>query len=225
MKGDEYNSYALLSHLPFFQGMSLSELDSVIEKLRLGFAKVGKGDFIVCDGQAADKLVFVIRGLLSIVTIADDNAYSIEEDASAPYVLQPERLFGLQQRYSHSFKALEECHILYISKSDAISLTTQSEVFRINVLNMLCTMTQKMQRIPWHAKPVSIRHKIFRFIENRCLRPAGRKVLNIGMVRLGAEIAESRLNVSRELHRLEEENLICMKKGMIVVHALEKLLQ
>lgn len=222
--GDGYNSYALLSRLPLFQGMSLSELDGVIEKVKLGFSKVSKGNFIVCDGQVADKLMFVIRGELAVVTVSDDNAYSIEEDFAAPCVLQPERLFGLTQRYSHSFKALAECHILYISKADAISLTTQSEVFRINVLNLLCTLTQKMQRVPWHTKPASIRHKIFRFLENRCMRPAGRKVLNIGMVRLGSEIAESRLNVSRELHRLESENLICMKKGMITVHALEKLL-
>ena len=96
-------------------------------------------------------------------------------------------------------------------------------MFRLNILNILCTMTQKLQHVSWRIKPQGIRRKIFSFVCNRCVRPAGRKVVNIGMVRLGHEIGESRLNVSRELKAMNDEGLIVQKKNTFLIPALEKL--
>ena len=140
-----------------------------------------------------------------------------------PCMLQPERLFGLTQRYSRNFRATAMCNLLSIDKRDVISLATSSEVFRLNILNILCTMTQKLQHVSWRIKPQGIRRKIFSFVGNRCVRPAGRKVVNIGMVRLGHEIGESRLNVSRELKAMNDEGLIVQKKNTFLIPALEKL--
>lgn len=219
-----FNSYRLLAHLPLFQGMSASELDHVIEKMRLDFSKVEAGKVIVAEGERVDKLRFIIRGDVCAETMADDKGYSIKETLNVPCMLQIERLFGLSQYYSTTFYAESECQILSISKADLVELATMSEVFRLNMMNILCAMTQKSQRQPWHTQPSGIRQKIFMFIKDRTLRPAGRKEVNIGMVRLGKEIAESRLNVSKELRLLQAEGLIEMKKNKIIIPALEKIL-
>lgn len=219
----ELNSYSLLSRLPLFQGMSGAELDNVISRVRLGFSKVDAGEMIVAEGSLADRLVFVVRGELDSEMFADDRGYSIVESLPVPCVLQPERLFGLTQRYSRNFRATAMCNLLSIDKRDVISLATSSEVFRLNILNILCTMTQKLQHVSWRIKPQGIRQKIFSFVGNRCVRPAGRKVVNIGMVRLGHEIGESRLNVSRELKAMNNEGLIVRKKNTFLIPALEKL--
>ncbi len=219
-----FNSYRLLARLPLFQGMSASELDHVIEKMRLDFSRVETGDLIVAEGQRVDKLRFVLRGSVWAETTAADKGYSIKEMLNVPCMLQIERLFGLSQHFSSTFYAESECQILSFSKADIVSLATMSEVFRLNMMNVLCTMTQKALCQPWHTKPAGIRQKIFMFVKDRTLRPAGRKEVNIGMVRLGREIAESRLNVSRELRRLQAEGLIEMKKNKIIIPALEKML-
>lgn len=221
----EFNSYGLLAHLPLFQGMSVSELDHVIEKVRLDFSKVKAGELIMAEGQRVDKLRFIIRGSVCVETMSDDRGYSIEEMLNVPCMLQTERLFGLSQHYSCNYKAVSDCQILAVSKSDVESLVSLSKVFRLNLMNILCTMIQKKQRQPWRSKPSAIRRKIFMFIESRCLRPAGSKVLNIGMVRLGKEIAESRLNVSRELRAMQAEGLIELQKNKITVPALERMLE
>ena len=221
----EFNSYGLLAHLPLFQGMSVSELDHVIEKVRLDFSKVKAGELIMAEGQRVDKLRFIIRGSVCAETMSDHRGYSIEEMLNVPCMLQTERLFGLSQHCSCNYKAVSDCQILAISKGDVESLVSLSKVFRLNLMNILCTMIQKNQRQPWRSKPSAIRRKIFMFIESRCLRPAGSKVLNIGMVRLGKEIAESRLNVSRELRAMQAEGLIELQKNKITVPALERMLE
>ena len=218
---DRLKSHVLLSRLPLFQGMSYSELDNVIAKVRLGFNKLGSGDIIVEEGQLADGLTFILNGSVLAETCADDRGYSVVEWLQVPCVLQPERIFGLTQRYSRTFRAETDCNILYIGKSDILSLASSSEVFRLNLLNIVCTMTQRLQRQPWRTKPVGIRRKLFTFVANRCMRPAGKKILNIGMVRLGNEIGESRLNVSVELNAMDGEGLIVLKKSKIIIPALE----
>lgn len=220
----EPKPYTLLSHLPLFQGMSLSELDEVVSKVRFDFSKIKAGDDIVSDGQRVDKLLFIIKGNVAVSTVSDDRGYKFFEYLQVPCVLQPERLFGLTQRYSRSFRAEEECHVMAIDKADVMSLTSASEIFRLNVMNILCTMVQRSQRYPWHNKPADIHRKIFSFIENRCLRPAGKKILYIGMVRLAKEIGESRQNVSDELNAMHECGMIILQRGIITVPALEKLL-
>lgn len=218
------DSYSLLSRLPLFQGMSGAEFDDIISHVRLGFSKTNSGETIVVEGDSADKLVFVVKGEVVSEAFAADHGYSVVEILHAPCVLQPETLFGLTQRYTKTFRAATPCNLLSISKGDVVALTTTSEVFRINVLNTLCAMTQKLQRMPWRVKPQSVRQKIFSFVGNHCSRPAGRKVVNIGMVRLGNEISESRLNVSLELKALHNEGLIIQKRNSFIIPALEKLI-
>jgi predicted transcriptional regulator len=56
------------------------------------------------------------------------------------------------------------------------------------------------------------------------MRPAGEKTLYIKMETLASLIAESRLNVSRELKKMHHDGLIQLTRGMIHVPALEQLL-
>lgn len=220
----EFNPYSLLSHLPLFQGMSLGEFDNVIANVRLGFSKVEAGNTIADEGQAVGGLIFILRGEAEAEWIADDRGFMVRERLVTPCVLQPERLFGFTQRFSASFVATEECQLLAIDKMEVMRISNESQVFRLNVLNLLCTRIQRMERVPWRHRPEGIRKKIASFVEEHSLRPAGRKVVYIGMVRLAREIGESRLNVSRELHRMQDDGLIEMQRETIVVPHLEKLL-
>ena len=45
------------------------------------------------------------------------------------------------------------------------------------------------------------------------------------MERLAEEVNESRLNVSRTLNSMDAEGIISLKRGIIQVHALEKIIK
>lgn len=214
-----------LLELPLFQGMSRNDLEQVTASTKFRYLSFPKGRTIVKEGDACNRLLFLIKGKASATGLADDNGYSITEQFSAPDILQPERIFGLTQRYTRTFKAVTDCNFISLGKMEMLTLADNYEIFRLNLLNIICTQSQRLTRFPWRVKPKDIRHKIVRFIESRCLRPAGEKFVRIKMERLGEEISESRLNVSRTLNEMDREGSISLRRGEFHVYALEKIIK
>ncbi len=211
-----------LLELPLFQGISRNDLEQIVSSTKFRHLSYGKGKTVVNEGDVCDKTYFLLKGTISATGYADDNGYSITEIMQAPEILQPERIFGLTQRYTRTFKSVTDCTFICLGKKETLELACNYEIFRLNLLNIVCTKSQRFARFPWKTQPKDIRSKIKRFVETRCLRPAGEKILRIKMERLGMEINESRLNTSRELNSMAAEGVISLKRGEIHIYALEK---
>ena len=204
-----------LLELPLFQGISTADLSEIAGHTRFGFTKLAAGKTIVSEGEQCDALRFVTDGTFTATVRADDGSYMLTEELEAPRVLQPERLFGMTQRYSRDFTAQTQCNMLTISKTQVVQLTEKYEVFRINLLNIITTQTQRQERQPLRQQPTQIREKIMRFVTDRSIYPTGRKTLNVKMEVLARLIGESRQNVSDELHRMEKDGVIELRRGII----------
>ncbi|MBO5548957.1 MAG: Crp/Fnr family transcriptional regulator, partial [Prevotella sp.] len=98
--------YDRLLQFTLFQGMSHADLMEVAGHTKFGFHKLAAGKRIVNEGDDCLQLLFLTHGTVRCETRNDGNAYRVEETIKAPYTLQPERLFGLNQRYTTSFKTL-----------------------------------------------------------------------------------------------------------------------
>lgn len=213
-----------LLELPLFQGMSKNDIATIVGQRKFGFHKVAEGKIVVKDGDPCHSLRFLLDGELFVTTEADDHGYLLTEELYAPNILQPEHIFGLSQRYSRTFTTKTQCSILSIEKGEVVKLSEESEIFRINFLNILSTQSQKQQRNPWHIQPKELDKRISRFIDTHCIRPVGYKTLKIKMERLAHEMNDSRLDVSRALNRMEREKLIVLHRGMIEIPAFELLI-
>lgn len=211
--------------LPLFQGMSSTDLTSVAGKTKFAFHRVAKGKKVVSEGDQCQHLFFLLEGSLQVTSWADDNSYSMVEEMIAPDVIQPERIFGLTQRYTKTFTALTECRLIGISKAEVLRLSEEHMIFQLNLLNIISTQSQRITHQPWRVRPQGIRNKIIRFVETHSMRPAGEKTLYIKMETLATLIAESRLNVSKELNAMHQEGLINITRGIIHIPALEKLMK
>ena len=213
-----------LLELPLFQGMSRSDVEAAVSMVKFSCMQIAQGKVVVEDGGLCDSLFFLMEGKVNVTGFADDKGYSITETIAAPDIVQPERIFGLMQRYSRTVITKTDCTLVRVGKQDFSVLSDVYEIFRLNLLNIISTQSQRLARIPWRAKPNGIRHKIARFVEERSLKPAGAKTFRIKMERLGREISESRLNTSRELNAMEAEGLITLRRGEINIKALERLI-
>lgn len=213
-----------LLELPLFQGMSRNDLEQILSGTKFRQFSFAKGKTIVHEGETCNKLYFLIKGSVSTTCSSDDRSYSITETLSAPNILQPERIFGLTQRYSRTFTAKTNCEMICLGKKEIMLMSDDYEIFRLNLLNIICTLSQRSNRLQWKPRPKDIRHKITRFIEERSLRPAGEKIICIKMERLAEEISESRLNVSKALKALNDDGIISLRRGEFRVHAFEKML-
>lgn len=218
------NVYDKLLLLPFFQGIARKELEQLASKLRFDFRTYDTGDVIAKENSRCTTLQLLMEGHMTAKARSANHHYSLIETQDAPYAIEPDRLFGLQQHMERQYTALDSCTVLCLQKDDILRLCAQSLVFEINFLNALSTTAQRAKSTLWRSFPHSIPRKIATFVAIRSLHPAGRKTLHIRMADLAKTIGESRLNVSRTLHALENQGLISFKRQEIVIHHLEKLL-
>ena len=184
--------YEKLLLFPLFQGMSRDDLEQVAGHTRLGFSKINAGTTVVADGDDCQQLFFMINGTLRVETMSDDRGYTVVEQLEAPVILQPEVIFGYTQRYTHTYIAQTDANFIAIGKDEVLRLSEDFLVFRLNLLNLFATQTQKTVRMLWQHVPDSLENRIVRFFAQHCLYPAGPKVFHILMNRLANELNDSR---------------------------------
>ena len=216
--------YEKLLLFPLFQGMSRDDLELVAGHTRFGFSKMNSGSIVVAEGDDCRQLYFLINGSLRVETASDDRGYMVVEQLEAPVILQPEVIFGYTQRYTHTYISQTDTNFIIVGKDEVLRLSEDFLVFRLNLLNMFATQTQKTARLLWQHVPDSLENRIVRFFAQHCLYPAGPKVFHILMNRLASELNDSRLNVSRALNALQHEGKIVLRRGRVEIPLMERLL-
>ena len=215
--------YDHLLRFQLFQGLSRTELLQMAGNTKFGFRKEEAGVTMVRDGNACRELLFLISGTLQLTTRSDDGSYRLTERLTAPWLLQPEVLFGATPRITGTCVTQEPCHFITLSKEEVLRLTNDFLIIRLNLLNLLATMVQKKTRQPWRRAAVSLRERFVRFVMDHSAYPAGPKTLHILMTRLADDLNDSRLDVSRMLNALQREGLAELHRGRIEIPSLEKL--
>jgi CRP-like cAMP-binding protein len=216
--------YDHLLQFPLFQGMSRPDMLQMAGNTKFGFLKLKAGKTVVKEGQVCNSLYFLVSGNLTITTQSDDRRYSIEEQLAAPWLLQPEALFGAHPRYRSTVSTLTDVHFITLSKDEVLRLFDDFLVFRLNLINLLSTQSQRRAHLLWRRCPGSLRQHLVRFMLDHSTYPAGRKMFHILMQQLACEGNDSRLNVSHELNAMQEEGLVILHRGRIEVPSIERLL-
>ena len=112
-----------------------------------------------------------------------------------------------------------------VSKQEIMKLSDEYEIFRINLLNLVCTQSQKNNRRLFRVPAKTLSERLIRFFESHSVRPAGKKIIHIKMPRLAAEMNVKRIYVSKALNELQSEGLIQLERGRIYIPALENLIK
>lgn len=213
--------YNKLLELPLFIGISTDELSDIVEHTKFGFHKLTAGRPLARKDEKCIQLFFLMSGILRVISYADSHRYCIEEEMKSPSVIQPELLFGLMQRYTKDFIAQTDCSLLSLDKQEVLRLLDNHLIFRLNFLNSISMLAQRMGRIPWRRQSDGIRQQFVDFLRLRCLTQAGPKVVKIRMEDLAHELHQSRLNVSRMLNGMQHEGLLSMSRGVLAIPQLE----
>ncbi len=216
--------YDQLLSFTLFQGMSHADLMEVVGHTKFGFTKLPAGKRLVKEGEACTHLMFVTHGTLLCETVSDDHSCTVVEHLNAPYILQSERIFGLSQRYTSTFKTETACNLITIDKQEVMLLIETQLVFRLNFINILATEAQQMRHQAWRSAPKSLRERVIRFFFSRCQHPAGHKTFRILMQQIAHELNDSRLDISNELNQLQNDGLLTLHRGRIEIPMLERLL-
>lgn len=221
---NDIGSYEKLMTLPLFMGFSQSDLSLVAGQTRFDFRKYEPGEIIAAKGMPCDQLRFLSRGEMKVVSESEDKGFRLEEMVSAPQLLQPERLYGLNQRLTKTFFAQITCNTMGLHKREVARLCREFELARLNLVNIIATRAQRAQDLLCRQSPRSPRETIALFLERHSFLPSGRKTVFVKVRRLGEELHLSRRDLSAALHQMEAQGLLRLYRGRMEIPAMERLL-
>ena len=203
--------------------MSKTDIETALGKIHLREKTVCKNTKIVESGLNCRGLFFLVEGTLEMETISEDGKTRVTEVTPEPYILEPERLFGLQQKYFSTYTTRSQCKFLYARKDDILYLLNENIVFRLNVLNILSTLSQRRNLKFWTITSSETESHIIRFIHQHCRLQTGRKTFHIKINNLAEAIHASRIEVSAALNKMNNERKIILQRGIITIPEISQL--
>lgn len=214
-----------LLQLPLFQGLCLQDFTDILNKVKLHFIKYKVGETIIENGDLCEQLCFLLKGEISIITTSPKGSYTVIERVEAPYLIEPQNLFGMNRKYVSSYVAHTESHTVSINKQFLLSDLFKYEIFRLNYMNIVSNRAQNLYSLLWNEPVLQLRGKMIRFFLIHCEKPQGKKIFKIKMEELARNLGYTRLNTSKILNQLQNEGLIELHRKEIVIPNIENIVQ
>lgn len=215
--------YDTLLELPLFQGLTKENITSIIEKVKMGFHKYEAKQNIASQDDRCNSLIFILDGKVAVTTNDAIHNFKIVEEAEAPYIIEPQSLFGMRTKFHASYTATGDVETLNIDKSYILTNLCKYEIFNLNYLNILSNRAQTANSKLWNSHIGSTREKLMNFFALRCVIPYGKKTLFITMEDLASLIDDTRINVSRALNEFQEKGILTLGRKKITIEDLAKL--
>lgn len=215
----------VLAQFALFQGMGINDLTQVMDRTKFDFRKYPAGKKIVKAGEVCHELLMITHGTLKQVTTHTDGHFDVEETIEAPYIIQPESLFGLSRKYRSTIKSATAVNMISLNKREVNILLETIQVFRINMLNILSAQSQHLLSAPWTEHPQSLRHLLLLFFIHHSTHLQGEKTFRLLMKQLAEMHGCKTLAISKVLNDMKNEELLQLSRGKIVIPDITALIE
>lgn len=219
----ELTMFQRLQELPLFQGLNMDDMSEIVTKVRLDFQQQPEEDTMALQMSYCKKMIFVLKGTVRVEYIDPANRFRFSEYIEAPCVLEPQSLFGMSQKYKRTYICETVCQTLTIDRSQFLGVMMNYQIVKANMLNLICNKlqrtTSKLEAVCHENADVKFRQ----FLVNYSINPRGTKHLYATMDALAEIFCETRLNVSKTLRALKEQELITQERKSFTIKALENL--
>lgn len=203
-----------LQSLPLLMGLSVHDLVNIVEKVKFAFDKYYDGYTIVNQGDRCDKVVYVLRGELCAFRRDDAKGmHTYEYFLREPYIIEPQNIWGMQQKYERTYSFTSEGSTCCIEKRQLTYLMSKYELVRTNFLSMICNKLQSANAALREGIPTTTAGKMIKFLKNNKIIHNGQTVIKIKMDYLAEQISDTRLNVSKVLNTWQSRGVIELYRG------------
>lgn len=226
------NIFDKLLHLPLFQGVSQERLAEIVAKIPFHFLKFRKGDKIISSGDSCTHVRFVISGKVKVEFESKPLKFKISHELSAPEVISPDYLFGLDTSYPFSVTAIEPCGILQVTKQDYISILRSDNVFLYNILNYLSRNSQSVKTQLLNVEHASVVERLALLVsifttqrsQNICLQYKQKDLCKLLGARRQAFIGAIDYLLEKELVEMSDNSNILVKDRKLLLALLKSTL-
>jgi len=211
------HTFSALTSLPLLQGVSATDLHRLLDNSLLQIEALDPGELWFAKGDVCSHLIFLLDGEMNVETPSPDGTYILRETINGPAVLEPEILYGIQRTWSSNISSLTECHLMGIPKSDVSRMIVSFEVFRLNYLNLLSTLSIKRKWNAWQNSELNgnLEQRFSTFISQISSYKTGAKQLRIKASTLGQILGAHRTLISKMLDEMESKGLLHHGRGYI----------
>lgn len=216
--------FETLLQLPLFQGLAQEDLTCILGRVKLHFTKYKSGEVILKAGTTCDHFMFILKGEVASSTLSSDTSYCFTEYFQAPHLIEPQSMFGMSTTYVSTYVAQEEVHTVSISKAFVMNELFKYDIFRLNYMNVISNRAQNLNSRLWNKPEDGLEKHIAGFILNHIERPVGKKLLKIKMEELALAVNDTRMGVSKALNSMQEDGLLELHRGEIMIPEAEKLI-
>lgn len=217
--------YEILLSLPLFQGMGRRDMDELLSKTKFHFQKFVAGNIIRKETAPCNDILFLTKGELKVSHGSENNKVIFHEILKAPVDLGIENLFGISQYHTRTITAQTDVQMFTIAKEFVTGILLTYEVFRFNVLGILCSRLQRADRILWTSPSDLLMRKLIQVCMRNFQRPYGSKIIQGKMADLAIYVGATRLKLSRLLNHLEENQLVILERKRIYIPRFEELVR
>lgn len=223
MQNMETSMFERLLQLPLFQGMTKKEIYEVISRVKLDFTNYQAGDEIVLQGDPCKSLVYIISGQMSAEYRDPHSRFILTEKINNVGLIEAYNMFGMTPRYSRTYIFDTNGVTLKIDKAMLLNQLMINYIAKINMLNTTCNQYHQTLKLLRDFPEDTVQDKITKFILSFSSTTRGEKELRIKMTDLADIVHETRLNVSKALNQMQEDNLISLQRNFINIPDIEKL--
>lgn len=222
-------TYSQLASIPLFMGISGDDLAVILDRVELLDINLRPGEVFVSSGDVCQCMAIVREGMVRRQTEyyrgtfinsrkqETEIRYQIEELLKPGFILEPEILYGLENRHRNSWMAETSCQLTLIGKEDIRQTLMYVPVWRINLLNLLCTQLQRCQESVLHSVSPDEVTRTLQFFLNHATLGGESLETDITLEQMGYCLGISRRTMSSVITELEDQGLVRKSRQRIIV--------
>lgn len=212
----------LLARCPAFEGLD----DALRQELAvLGMLRPYRsGDRIFGVGDPGDSMMVVAEGTVRICALAPTARDVVLADLVAGEVFGDIAMLDGAAR-SADAQALTNCTLMVMERLGFLAVMRRNPPLAEHMLALLCARIrrsdERMMEISFLSLPARLAKALLRAVAGAGGGPPGRSRTSLSQTELANVVGSSRENVNRHLRRWQDEGLIELRGGWIVVLDLE----
>ncbi len=194
--------------LPLFQGITREQLQQLVEKFPFHFLKYSDDEPVIAAGDPCTHLKFVISGAVRVTARSRKLKVSIAHSLSAPDVVLPEHLFGMDTTYSCEVRAEGDCGIMQIAKAHYLGMLQLNQVLLFNALNRLSYGAQMQRTMLRSLTSCTVEQRLAMLVAVTTTRRSRHIVVDARQQDLCALAGATRQQLTAALERLTTISLV-----------------
>ncbi|NLX61688.1 MAG: Crp/Fnr family transcriptional regulator [Tissierellia bacterium] len=207
-----------------FKGLKEKEILSILEKINYKIISYNKGDVIAIEGDECNSLGIILKGSIEVQKIFPSGQVTTINNFKEGNVFGESLVFTDKHTYPATISAMETSEIMFIEREDIIKLAMLNKTILTNFVRLLSHRILMLNDRISNLSQDSIRKKIANFLLSE-YRKQESYIISIPYSRkkMAELLNVPRPSLSRELVKMQDDNLISFDKNTIKIIDIDQL--